>query len=164
MTNTDALLGVLKEYKQDGKIKYIGCSISSDGNYPALEQVMLRERLDFIEIDYSIMNTNSEDKMLQIALDRGAAVLNNVPFDSRGGALITRMEGKPLPAFAAEHNIKSWAQYLLKYNVSHPAITCAIPGTTRIEHLEDNNQAGRGTLPSAEMRKLMRDTFITLAG
>jgi aryl-alcohol dehydrogenase-like predicted oxidoreductase len=125
---------------------------------------MKRERLDFIEIDYSITNTNSEERMLQLAIDRGAAVLNNVPFDSRGGALITRMEGKPLPPFAADIDVKSWAQFFLKYNTSHPGITCAIPGTTRIEHLEDNNLAGRGRLPDAAMRKRMSDYFVANAG
>ena len=165
MGGTDALLGVLKEYKQAGKIKYIGCSISSDSNYEVLAQVMRTQPLDFIEIDYSINNSNSEDQMLALALERGMAVLNNVPFNGRGGRnLVTAMAGKPLPDFAAEIDVKSWAQYFLKYNTSHPAITCAIPGTTRVEHLEDNNGAARGRVPDAAMRKRMLDTFNTLAG
>jgi aryl-alcohol dehydrogenase-like predicted oxidoreductase len=165
MSGTDTLLGVLKEYKQAGKIRYIGCSISSDSNYATLEQVMRAQPLDFIEIDYSINNSNSEETMLALAAERGMAVLNNVPFNGRGGRnLVVAMAGKPLPDFAAEIGVKSWAQYFLKYNVSHPAVTCAIPGTTRVEHLEDNNGAARGVLPDAAMRKRMLDTFNTMAG
>jgi aryl-alcohol dehydrogenase-like predicted oxidoreductase len=164
MAGTDTLLGVLKEYKQAGKIKYIGCSISSDNNYETLEAVMRSQPLDFIEIDYSITNTNADEKLLALAMERGMAVLNNVPFNSRGGQLVSLVEGKPLPEFAADINVKSWAQYFLKYNVSHPAITCAIPGTTRVEHLMDNNGAARGVLPDAAMRQRMLDYFKSVAG
>lgn len=164
MSGTDVLLGVMKEYKQAGKIRYIGCSISSDSNYATLEEVLKREDLDFIEIDYSITNTNSEERLLQLAIDRGVAVLNNVPFDGRGGGLLTLVEGKPLPPFASEIDVKSWAQFFLKYNVSHPAINAAIPGTTRIEHLEDNNAAARGRLPDAAMRTKMSEYFKSVAG
>jgi aryl-alcohol dehydrogenase-like predicted oxidoreductase len=165
MAGTDALLGVLKEYKQAGKIKYIGCSISSDNSYETLAQVMRTQPLDFIEIDYSINNSNSEDMMLALAQDRGMAVLNNVPFNGRGGRnLVVAMQGKPLPDFAAEIDVKTWAQYFLKYNISHPAITCAIPGTTRVEHLVDNSGAARGRVPDAAMRKRMLDTFNAMAG
>lgn len=164
MAGTETLLEVLKEYKQAGKIKYIGCSISSDRSYDTLEAVMRTQPLDFIEIDYSITNTNADENLLALAMERGMAVLNNVPFNSRGGQLIALVEGKPLPDFAAEINVTSWAQYFLKYNVSHPAITCAIPGTTRVEHLVDNNGAARGSLPDAAMRQRMQDYFKSVAG
>lgn len=155
-----AILPVMKEWKQDGRIRYIGVTTSGNRRYDELETLMRCEPLDFIQIDYSISNRSAADRILPLAADRGIAVMLNLPLGGRRRRNVVRaMAGRPLPEWAAEIDCTSWAQLFLKYNVSHPAVTCAIPGTTRVEHLEDNLGAARGRLPDAEMRRRIERLF-----
>lgn len=151
----DALFPRLREWKQAGKIRYIGVTTSTDDQYPQMLEAIRKLPLDFIQVDYSIDNRGSEEQILPAARDKGMAVLNNVPLGGRRDNLLAKLANRPLPDWAAEIEATSWAQLILKYNVSHPAITAAIPGTTNLAHLQDNQRAGRGRLPDAELRKRM---------
>ncbi len=149
----DTLFPRLQEWKQAGKVRYIGATTSTDNQYAQMKQALNKLPLDFIQIDYSIDNRNAADEILPLAQDKGVAVLINVPLGGRRGNVLSRVSGQPLPAWAAEIDVTSWAQLMLKYNVSHPAVTAVIPGMTKVAHLEDNQRAGRGRLPDAQMRK-----------
>jgi aryl-alcohol dehydrogenase-like predicted oxidoreductase len=155
MNNADQQLPAFREYKQAGKIRYLGVTTSQDGHYDEMLRVMRGQQLDFIQVDYSLGNRSAEEKILPLAQERGVAVLANVPLGGRSGSLISSIGDKPLPPWASEIGATSWAQLLLKYVVSHPAITCTIPGTTKLKHAQDNQAAGRGPLPDAAMRKKM---------
>ncbi len=146
-------VAAFREYKQSRKIRYLGVTTSQDGHYEEMLRVMRGHDLDFIQVDYSLGNRSAEEKVLPLAQERGIAVLANVPLGGRRGSLISNIGDKPLPPWASEIDATSWAQLLLKYVVSHPAVTCAIPGTTKLKHAEDNQVAGRGVLPDAGMRK-----------
>jgi aryl-alcohol dehydrogenase-like predicted oxidoreductase len=162
MNNADRQLPAFREYKQARKIRYIGVTTSQDGQYDEMLRVMRGHELDFIQVDYSLGNRSAEAKILPLAQERGVAVLANMPLGGRRGSLISSIGDKPLPPWASEIGATSWAQLLLKYVVSHPAITCAIPGTTKLKHAQDNQGAGRGPLPDAAMRKQMEDYWQTL--
>ncbi len=164
LRGTDVLLPVLREWKEAGRIGYYGVTTSDSKQYETLIQVLEKEPLDFIQVDYSIANRGVEERILPLALDKGAAVLLNFPFGGRrGDNLIAQTLGKPLPGFAAEIQCTSWAQILLKYLVSHPAVTCAIPGTVKVKHVEDNAGAARGVLPDAGMRQRIEEAFAALS-
>jgi aryl-alcohol dehydrogenase-like predicted oxidoreductase len=150
---TDVLLPVMRELKQAGRFRYIGVSTSSDNQYDALAQLMRNETLDFIQIDFAIDNRLAAQTVLPLAAERGIAVMVNLPFGRERA--FQRVEGRPLPDWAAEIEVKTWPQYLLKYVVSHPAVTVAIPGTTNPVHMADNAGAARGQLPDAAMRQRM---------
>jgi aryl-alcohol dehydrogenase-like predicted oxidoreductase len=154
------MLPVLREQKKAGRLKYTGVTTSRDAQYSELLEVMRREQLDFIQVDYSIADRNAADKVLPLAADRGMAVLVNLPL-GRGSAL-AKVKDKPLPEWAAQIDAASFSQLFLKYVISHPAVTVAIPGTTKVEHLEDNLGAARGRLPDAEMRRRMEKWFDAL--
>lgn len=144
-------LDTLKGWKADGRVSYLGVTHYTPSAFDELEAVMRAEKLDFVQLNYAIDDRAAEKKLLPLALDKGIAVLVNRPFG--GGGALGRLKGKALPAFASELGCTSWAQVLLKFIVSHPAITCAIPGTRKPEHMKDNLQAGMGTLPDAAMRE-----------
>jgi aryl-alcohol dehydrogenase-like predicted oxidoreductase len=154
------MLPVLREQKKAGKLSYVGVTTSRDGQYDQLLEIMRKESLDFIQVDYSISDRNAADKVLPLAASRGMAVLVNLPL-GRGNAL-GKVKDKPLPDWAKEIDATSFAQVFLKYVVSHPAVTVAIPGTTKVAHLEDNLGAARGKLPDAEMRKRIEKYFDAL--
>lgn len=149
----DALFPRLREWKQAGKVRYIGVSTSTDDQYPQMLEAIRKLPLDFIQVDYSVENRGSEERILPAAKDKGLAVLGNVPLGGRRGSILPKVANRLLPDWAAEIDATSWAQVLLKYNVSHPAITAVIPGTTKLAHLRDNQRAGRGRLPDAALRK-----------
>lgn len=149
----DTLFPRLQEWKQAGKVRYIGVTTSTDDQYPQMKRALERLPLDFIQVDYSIDNRSAEREILPLAQDKGVAVLINVPLGGRRGNVLSRLAGRPLPDWAQEIDVTSWAQLMLKYNISHPAVTAVIPGTTKLAHLEDNQRAGRGRLPDAAMRK-----------
>jgi aryl-alcohol dehydrogenase-like predicted oxidoreductase len=156
MNDSDKQLPAFVEYKQAKKIKYLGVTTSQDSQYDEMLRVMRAHKLDFIQVDYSLANRGAEEKILPLAQERGIAVLVNLPLGGRrGGSLMASVGSKPLPPWAGEIGATSWAQVLLKYVVSHPAVTCAIPGTTKLKHAQDNQAAGRGVLPDAAMRKKM---------
>jgi len=152
----DELMPALLRAKDEGRVRYVGMSTSVDAQYPAQMDAMRRYPLDFIQVDYSIANRTADDAILPLAEERGMAVLVNVPFGGRGqGAAATfgRVAGRDLPSWAADMDAESWAQVFLKYVVSHPAVTAAIPGTTQVRNLVDNQGAGRGRLPDAGLRR-----------
>lgn len=158
----DALLPKLHEWKQAKKVRYVGITTSTDDQYPLMLDAMNRFKLDFIQVDYSIDNRGSEEKILPLAREKGIAVLVNVPLGGRRGSVLSKVKDKPLPAWAADYDVTSWAQLFLKYNISHPAVTAVIPGTTKIAHLKDNQLAGRGRLPDAAGRKRIEELWATV--
>lgn len=156
LAGLDRLIPAYLDYKRAGKIRYIGATTYHDGQYGGLADAMARYPLDFVQVDYSIDDTSAERRILAAARDKGIAVLVNMPFGGRYGEnLMTRSRGKALPAWASEIGATSWAQFFLKFIISHPAVTVAIPGTTKLRHLEDNLLAGRGPLPDPAMRRRM---------
>jgi aryl-alcohol dehydrogenase-like predicted oxidoreductase len=158
----DTLLPRMQEWKRAGKVRYIGVSTSVDTQYPQMKNALNTLPLDFIQVDYSIDNRGAADEILPLAQDKGVAVLINVPLGGRRGNVLSRLSGKPLPPWAAEIDATSWAQVLLKYNISHPAVTAVIPGMTKLAHLEDNQRAGRGRLPDAALRKKIEEFWATV--
>jgi len=159
----DALLPLYLEYKKAGKVRYIGVTTSVDAQYAALVDAMKKHPFDFVQVDYSIENRSAEQEVLPLAASKGMGVLINVPLGGRRGSLLSKVSGKPLPAIAKDIDATSWAQFLLKYVVSHPAVTAAIPGTTKVSHLEDNQKAGWGHLPDAGQRKKMEEAWAAVA-
>jgi aryl-alcohol dehydrogenase-like predicted oxidoreductase len=153
-------LGLLREWKQQGLVKYIGITSSFDRDYPALLQVLKREKPDFFQINYSLGDRDAEKELLPAARDAGAAVLTNGPFGRN--SLFARVRNTPLPEFAQDIEVTSWAQFFLKYLVSHPTVTCVIPGTDKPEYMLDNLKAGRGRMPDAAMRRRMEDFWASL--
>jgi len=161
----DALLPLYLEYKKAGRIRYIGVTTSQAAQYPQLVDAMKKHPFDFVQVDYSIENRGAEKDVFPLALSKGLAVLVNMPLGGRrGGNLIAKAGNKELPKWASEIDVTSWAQFILKYDISHPAVTAAIPGTTKLRHLEDNQRAGRGKLPDAAMRKRMEEYWDTIGG
>ena len=140
-------LATLRRMKEAGRVRYVGITHYTESAYAEVEAVLRAEKLDFLQINYALDDTAAAQRLLPLAQQRGVAVLINRPFG--GGGLLRRQRGKPLPAWAAEIGCSSWAQILLKFVLSHPAVTCAIPGTSRPEHMLDNLAAGRGMLPDA---------------
>jgi len=143
-------LRTLREWKTKGRVRYVGVTHYTESAYDELERVLRSEPLDFVQINYSVDERESERRILPLARDRGVAVIANRPFAE--GALFGRVRGKPLPAWAAEIDCDSWAQIFLKWILGHPAVTCVIPGTGKLEHLLDNMKAATGRLPDPAMR------------
>ena len=152
-------LQTLRAWKAEGRIRYLGVSHYTPGAYAQLAAVMRSERLDFVQLNYSIEERAAEDELLPLAAERGVAVLVNMPFGGAGAGLLRRLGSRPLPDWAAEIGAASWPQLLLKFVLSHPAVTCVIPGTGRPEHMADNAAAGAGSLPE---RSFWTSKFSTL--
>jgi len=146
-------LVTLKRWKEQGKVRYIGVTHYTESAYAELAPVLKAEELDFVQLNYSIAEREAERVLLPLAAERRIAVLVNRPFAE--GALFRKVRGKSLPPWAAEIGCASWAQFFLKFIISHPAVTCAIPATSKVQHLVDNLQAGTGPLPDAAMRERM---------
>lgn len=144
----------LDDWKQRGKIRYTGVTHYHSGAYQELESIMKLRRFDFAQFNYSIVEREAERRLLPLALDTGTAVIINRPFGA--GSLFSRVRGVALPSWAAEIECSSWAQFFLKYVVSHPAVTCAIPATSKPKHMVDDMGGGYGTLPDEATRKRMR--------
>jgi aryl-alcohol dehydrogenase-like predicted oxidoreductase len=153
-------LKTLRNWKADGKIRYIGITTSHGRYHRELEEILRGEPLDFVQFSYNIEDRAAEERLLPLAADRGLAVLINRPYQL--GALFSKAKGKALPDWAAECDCTSWGQFFLKFIVAHPAVTCVIPATTKVHHLRDNMAAGFGRLPDAAMRKRMADYFAAL--
>jgi aryl-alcohol dehydrogenase-like predicted oxidoreductase len=165
LNGTDTMLPVLLELKAAGRIKYVGVTTSSAGQHEALGDAMRRHKLDFVQVNYSLDDRESGQALLPLAQDRGIAVLANMPLGGRRGSnLFARVAGRALPEWAADIDATSWSQVFLKYVVAHPAVTCAIPGTTKLAHLEDNQRAGRGRLPDAQLCRRMEQFWDSLDG
>jgi aryl-alcohol dehydrogenase-like predicted oxidoreductase len=158
----DELMPHFLDYKAAGKIRYIGISTSVDRQYEQMKAALAKYKFDFMQIDYSIGDRSAADTLLPMAQEKGIAVINNVPFGGRGRSYFPRVAGKALPDFAKDFDATTWAQFFLKYNLSHPAITVAIPGTTTLAYLEDNQAAGRGRMPDASQRRKMEEFWDSL--
>ncbi|HEX6317389.1 MAG TPA: aldo/keto reductase [Burkholderiales bacterium] len=157
LRDTQVHLATLRELKRQARIRYVGITTSSDRQYADFEQTMRREALDFIQVDYALDDRGAGERILPLAAERGMAVMVNLPFGR--GRLFDAVRGKALPAWAAEIDCASWPQFFLKYIVSHPAVTCAVPGMARPEYAADNLGAARGRLPDASLRRRM-ESFI----
>jgi diketogulonate reductase-like aldo/keto reductase len=144
-------LDTLRGWKKDGLIRYLGVTHYIASQHEAVAKLVASETLDFLQINYSLSEREADDKLLPLAKDRGVAVIANRPF--AGGGLFKKLREKPLPAWAKEIDCESWAQVMLKFVVSHPAITCAIPATSKVTHLRDNMKAGLGAMPDEAMRE-----------
>jgi aryl-alcohol dehydrogenase-like predicted oxidoreductase len=146
-------LGLLKELREAGRIRYLGITNTRPNLYGELEQLMASEKLDFIGIDYAIDNLKMAERILPLARDRGIGVLVYAPFGRT--RLWDKVRGKPLPDWAAEFGAASWAQFFLKFVIAHPAVSVATPATSKPQHMIDNMGAARGELPDAAMQKRM---------
>jgi len=157
LSDTATQLATMREGKAAGRYRYIGVTTSRDSQYAEMESVLKTEKLDFVQVDYSIENRTAAERILPLAHDRGVAVLINLPLGR--ASLFSAVRGKPLPLWAADFDCTSWAQFFLKYVVAQPAVTCAIPGTRKPAHVIDNLGAARGRLPDAALRKKMEQFF-----
>lgn len=146
-------LAYLRELKQAGRIRYLGATTSFDRQYEAFEAMMRRETLDSIQIDYALDNRNAAERIIPLAKERGMAVFINLPFGR--GSVFRATQGKALPDWAAEIDVTTWAQFMLKYLVSHDAVTCAVPGMAQARYVDDNLKAAQGRMPDAAMRRRM---------
>jgi len=146
-------LANIRELKAAGRVRHVGATTSFDKQYKDFEEMMRRETLDWIQIDYALDNRNAAERIIPLARDRGMAVMINLPFGR--GRLFKAVEGKPLPDWAKEIDCASWPQVFLKYIVSHEAVTCAVPGMAQARYVADNLAAARGRMPDAAMRRRM---------
>jgi diketogulonate reductase-like aldo/keto reductase len=153
LVDVQTQLATLREWKAQGRIRYLGITHYEAGAFADVERIMRSEKLDFVQINYSLMEPEAQERVLPLAQERGIAVIVNRPFG--GGDLFGRTRAKPLPEWAAEFDCRSWAQFFLKWIVANSAVTCAIPATNKPRHLEDNMMAGIGQLPDAKMRQRM---------
>ncbi|MCU7494922.1 MAG: aldo/keto reductase [Ignavibacteria bacterium] len=147
----------LNKWKKEGRVRYIGLTHYTSSAHEKLESIIKSEKIDFVQLNYSIGDRNAEGSLLNTAREKGVAVIVNVPFDQDG--LFRKVKGKKLPDWAGDYEIKSWGQFFLKFIISHPAVTCVIPGTSDPEHLIDNMAAGTGNLPDAKARYEMVSYF-----
>lgn len=141
--------------KAAGRLRYVGITTSEGRRHREFEEVMRMHRLDFVQFTYNPVDREAEQRLLPLAAERGIAVLANRPFQE--GALLRRLQRHRLPPWAAEIGCASWAQFVLKFIVSHPAVTCAIPATSRVDHVRENMAAARGPMPDARTRARMAD-------
>ncbi len=153
LVDWEAHLETLLEWKREGRIRYIGVTTSHGRRHDEFEAVMRDQPIDFVQFTYNILDREAEQRLLPLAKERGLAVIINRPFQ-RGG-LFQHADSAALPEWASAIDCANWAQFFLKFVVSHPAVTCAIPATSRVDHMRENMDAGRGRLPDAEMRKRM---------
>lgn len=148
-----AHLETLKAWKAEGKVRYLGVTTSHGRRHDELATILRTQPLDFVQFTYNVLDREAEQRLLPLAADRGIAVIINRPF--RRGALFDRVAGQSLPGWAEEIDCANWAQFFLKFVVSHPAVTCAIPATSRPDHMLENMGALHGQLPDAAMRRRM---------
>jgi diketogulonate reductase-like aldo/keto reductase len=153
-------LATLRDWKEQGRIRYLGITHYNSSAYSEVAKLLRTEKVDFLQINYSLGEREAEKEILPLAQERGVAVLVNRPFG--GGDLFSRVRQKPLPEWAGEFDCRSWAQFLLKWIIAHPAVTCAIPATGNVRHLEDNMQAGLGRLPDPKLRSRMINAIAQL--
>jgi aryl-alcohol dehydrogenase-like predicted oxidoreductase len=161
--NTANELAVMRDWQAEGKIRYIGASTSSDNQHADMVNLLNSEKVELIQINYSLGDRESAERVLPLAADKGVAVMLNVPFGGgRTNSLFNVVDGVALPEWAADFDARTWGQFFLKYGISHPAVTVAIPGTRSVEHVNDNLGAALGRLPDAAERTRMEQFFDTL--
>jgi aryl-alcohol dehydrogenase-like predicted oxidoreductase len=163
LVNADTEMPVLREWQQQGKFKYIGASISTPNQFDQMEQFMRNNRVEIVQFNYSLGDRLAAERLLPTAIDRGIAVMINVPFGGGRDSVFDVVEGKELPDFAAEFDCTSWGEFFLKYLVSHPGVTCAIPGMRQVAHVNDNFSAAFGRLPDAALRRRQEEFFDSIA-
>lgn len=157
LQDTGTQLGLLRDLKEQGRIRYIGVTHYVESAHDRLLEVLRQEPVDFVQFNYSVSERNAEKRLLPYCADNGIATLINRPFTR--GNLLSRTKGKPLPAWAAEIDASSWAQLLLKFILAEPAVTTVIPATSNPRYMADNILAGQGRLPDARQRQLIIDAF-----
>jgi aryl-alcohol dehydrogenase-like predicted oxidoreductase len=157
LLDLDTHLKTLRAWKDAGRVRYIGITHYTVGAHAQLARVLERERLDFVQFNYSPVTRAAEQRLLPLAAERGVAVLVNRPFED--GELFERVRGKALPPWAAELDATSWGQLALKFIAAQPAVTCIIPATGKLSHLQDNLGGGRGRLPDARQREAIAQAF-----
>ena len=157
LLDLDTQLKTLRAWRDEGRVRYLGVTHYTVAAHALLARVLERERLDFVQFNYSPATRAAEARLLPLAAARGVAVLINRPLED--GALLRAVRERPLPAWAAEVDAASWSQLALKFVVAHPAVTCVIPATGQAAHLRDNLAAGRGRLPDARQRELIARAF-----
>ena len=157
LVDVDVHLKTLRRWKDEGKVRYAGITHYTTSSYPDLIDIIAREKLDFVQFNYSVTTRQAEKRLLPLCADKGVAVIVNRAFED--GDLFNQVKGKPLPAWAAEFGATSWAQVFLKFVLAHPAVTCVIPATGKLRNLVDNLGAGMGTLPDAKHRALIVAEF-----
>lgn len=155
LVDVTTLLATMRQWKEQGRLRYIGVTHYNSSAFGEVEKVLQTEKLDFLQINYSLMEREAEQRILPLARERKVAVIINRPFG--GGDLFSRIRAKPLPEWAAEFDCRSWAQFFLKWIIAYPAVTCAIPATNNLRHVQDNLRAATGPLPNDEMRQRMAD-------
>jgi aryl-alcohol dehydrogenase-like predicted oxidoreductase len=160
--NLESELAMLRELKERGVVRYIGASTSTSDQHGLMEQLLRNEEVDVIQINYSLGDRASAQTILPLAADRGVAVMVNIPFAGSRNSLFDAVEGQPLPEWAGEFDCSSWGQFFLKYIISHPSITVAIPGTRQVRHVDDNFGAALGRLPNAAQRRRQEEFFDNL--
>ena len=153
-------LETLFDMKAQGRLRYVGITTSHGRRHRDIEHVMQRYPIDFVQASYNIVNRDVEQRILPLAAERGIAFIANRPY--RRGSLIDKVKRHPLPHWAAELDCETWAAYLLKFIVSHPAVTCAIPATSRVDHMRENMRAMSGVVPDAKARQRMSDHVAAL--
>jgi diketogulonate reductase-like aldo/keto reductase len=153
LVDVDVHLDTLQAWKEQGRFRYIGITNTSLQRYPAVEALLADERIDFVQTNYSLAERQAADRLLPKAMERGVAVITARPF--AGGGIFGRVRDRPLPEWAAEFDCTAWSQFFLKYIVSHPAVTCAIPATSNPNHMRENMGAARGRLPDEALRRRM---------
>ena len=146
-------LKTLRRWKEEGRIRYIGITHYTVDAYPKLMDIIEREPIDFVQFNYSATTTAAEQRLLPLCADKGVAVIVNRAFDD--GKIFARLKDRPLPAWAGDIDCRSWAQLLLKFVISHPAVSCVIPATGKLRNLEDNLGAARGRLPDLRQRQMI---------
>jgi aryl-alcohol dehydrogenase-like predicted oxidoreductase len=155
LIGVDSMLPVLQEYKEEGRIRYVGITTSRNAQFEEIVHWMKKTPLDFIQVNYSLADRQAAEQILPLAREKGIAVLTNLPLGR--GQLFKTVGIRTLPDWAAEFDCNSWAQFFLKYVISHPAVTCAIPGMTKVEHVIDNMGAMTGRLPNQAERRQMEE-------
>ncbi len=153
-------LPVMREWQRDGRIRYIGITTSRGGQYAEFEKVMQQEDLDFVQLNYSLEQREAAERLLPLAADRGMGVIINRAFG--GGRIFKKVGHRPVPGWARDFGCESWAQFLLKYTIGHPAATLSIPGMTKLHHVDDNLGAAHGRLPDAKERRRQEAFFDAL--
>jgi aryl-alcohol dehydrogenase-like predicted oxidoreductase len=163
LVNAGTEIPVMREWQQDGRFRYIGASISTLDQFDQMEAFMRDNDVQVVQFNYSLGDRKAAERLLPLAADRGIAVMVNVPFGGGRSSHFDVVGERPLPDWAAELDAATWSQFFLKYIISHPAVTCAIPGTRRVEYVDDNFGAAFGRLPDAALRRRQEELFDSFA-